>query len=180
MLDLQKSTFHVDGQTDPFDQSAVPAVLELQGSRSQQVAEEQARMANALAVDRDTFAQARAPQDRAVMVFLQANMFDPTYTPNFATDISAFRPLVQALLDEASAFDGSLYLVNGDSHIDNSNFPLAAGSPWLTTYGVTGTANNLERITVDASDNNKDWLHITINRPGASTVICWDRIPYTS
>jgi hypothetical protein len=54
------------------------------------------------------------------------------------------------------------------------------GSPWLTTYGVTGTANNLEGITVDASDNNKDWLHITINRPGAPTVICWDRSPYTS
>jgi hypothetical protein len=29
MLDLQKSTFRVDGQSDPFDQSAVPAVLEL-------------------------------------------------------------------------------------------------------------------------------------------------------
>lgn len=144
----------------------------------QQVVQEQARMANAIAVVRDTFAQARQRHDRAVMVLLQADMFDPTYTPNFATDISAFKPLVQTLVDEASGFDGPVYLVNGDSHIYNSDFPLAAGSTWLTTYGITGSADNLERITVDGSDNNKDWLHVTVNRPGADTVISWERIPY--
>ena len=147
-------------------------------STAGQLAAEQARMANAIAVVRDTFAQARQRQDRAVMVLLQADMFDPTYTPNFATDISAFKPLVQTLVDEASGFDGPVYLVNGDSHIYNSDFPLAAGSSWLTTYGVTGSADNLERITVDGSDNNKDWLHVTVNRPGADTVISWERIPY--
>ena len=41
-----------------------------------------------------------------------------------------------------------------------------------------GSADNLERITVDGSDNNKDWLHVTVNRPGADTVISWERIPY--
>ena len=143
-----------------------------------QLAAEQARMANAIAVVRDTFAQARQRQVRAVMVLLQADMFDPTYTPNFATDISAFKPLVQTLVDEASGFDGSVYLVNGDSHIYNSDFPLAAGSKWLTTYGVTGAAANLERITVDGSDNNKDWLQVTVNRPGATTAISWERVPY--
>jgi hypothetical protein len=145
-----------------------------------QVAEERARMGNAIAVVRDTFAQARQRQDRAVMVLLQADMFDPTYTPNFATDLSAFQPLVQALVDEASTFDGPVYLVNGDSHIYNSDYPLAAGSPWLTTYGVTGSADNLERITVDGSDNNKDWLHVTINRPGSPSAISWERVPYLS
>jgi len=144
----------------------------------EQLAEEQARMANGIAVVRDTFAQARQRHDRAVMVLLQADMFDPTYTPNFATDISAFQPLVQTLVDESSTFDGPVYLVNGDSHIYNSDFPLAPGSPWLTTYGVTGAAANLERITVDGSNNNKDWLHVTINRPGAELVLSWERVPY--
>ena len=93
---------------------------------SEQLAEEQARMANAIAVVRDTFAQARQRHDRAVMVLLQADMFDPTYTPSFATDISAFQPLVQTLVDESSAFDGPVYLVNGDSHVYNSDRPLAS------------------------------------------------------
>lgn len=135
-------------------------------------------MANAISVVRDSFAQARQRHDRAVMILLQADMFDPTYTPVFAKDISAFAPLVQALVDESSTFDGSVYLVNGDSHIYNSDFPLAAGSHWLTTYGVTGSADNLERITVDGSDNNKDWLRVTVNRPGAPSVLSWERIPY--
>jgi len=147
---------------------------------AQQLAEEKARMANAITLVRNAFAEARQRHDRAVMVLLQADMFDPTYTPTFATDISAFAPLVQTLVDEASAFSGPVYLVNGDSHVYNSDFPLAAGSPWLTTYDVTGSADNLERITVDGSSNNKDWLRVTVNRPGAEKVLSWQRIPYTS
>ena len=146
----------------------------------EQLAEEQARMANGIKVVRNTFAQARQRHDRAVMVLLQADMFDPTYTPDFASDISAFQPLVQTLVDESSAFHGQVYLVNGDSHVFNSGFPLATGSPWLTTYGVTGSADNLERITVDGSNNNTDWLRVTVNRPGANRVLSWERIPYTS
>ncbi len=145
----------------------------------EQLAEEQARMANAIAVVRDTFAQARQRHDRAVMVLLQADMFDPTYTPSFTTDISAFQPLVQTLVDEASAFEGQVYLVNGDSHVYNSDRPLASGSSWLTTYGVAGSADNLERLTVDGSGNNKDWLKVTVNRPGAEHVLSWERVPYT-
>jgi hypothetical protein len=145
----------------------------------EQIAEEQARMANGIAVVRNTFAQARHRHDRAVMVLLQADMFDPTYTPNYATDISAFRPLVQTLVAEASAFRGPVYLVNGDSHVYNSDRPLATGSPWLATYGVSGSADNLERITVDGSGNNTDWLRFTVNRPRASSVLSWERIPYT-
>ena len=92
--------------------------------------------------------------------------------------MSGFREIIDALIKETNNFDAPVYLVNGDSHIYNSDFPLAAGSHWLTTYGVTGSADNLERITVDGSDNNKDWLHVTINRPGASSVLSWERIPY--
>jgi hypothetical protein len=76
-------------------------------------------------------------------------------------------------------FGGPVSLVNGDSHIDNSDYPLAAGSPWLATYGVTGSADNLER-TVDGSDNNNDWLQVTINRPGSPSAISWQRDPHLS
>ncbi|MEP6630271.1 MAG: hypothetical protein ABJA89_07350 [Lapillicoccus sp.] len=145
-----------------------------------QIAEEKARMANAVAVVRDTFAQARQRHDRAVMVLLQADMFDPTYTPVYAKDISAFQPLVQTLVTESAGFDGEVYLINGDSHIYDSDQPLATGSPWLTTYGVTGAADNLHRITVDGSNNNKDWLKVTVNRPGAAHVLSWERVLYTS
>ncbi len=147
--------------------------------RPEQLAAEQARMANAISVVKSAFATAKQKHDRAVMVLLQADMFDPTYTPAWS-DISAFQGLVQTLVDESSAFDGEVYLVNGDSHVFNDDKPLAAGSDWLNTYGVTGSADNLTRLTVDGSSNNKDWLRVTINRPGAGQVLSWERVPYVA
>jgi hypothetical protein len=46
-------------------------------------------------------------------------------------------------------------------------------------YGVTRPAAGLERITVDGSDNNKDWLKVTTNRPGAASTLRSERVPYT-
>ncbi len=151
--------------------------LGLTSPTPEQVAEEHARMANAIKVVRSAFATARQRHDRAVVLMQQADMFDPTYTPT-TNDISAFTPLVQAIVDESSRFPGQVYLFNGDSHVYNSDRPLAAGSPWLTTYGVKSSAENLRRVTVDGSSNNKDWLKVTINRPGAADVLSWTQIPY--
>ncbi len=143
----------------------------------EQVTEERSRMGASIALLHKTFADAKQRHDRAVVVLQQADMFDPTYTPK-PSDISAFRPLVQALVDETNAFHGDVYLVNGDSHIYNSDRPLAPGSVWLERYGVSGSAAGLERITVDGSDNNKDWLKVTVNRPGAPSTLSWTRVPY--
>jgi hypothetical protein len=109
----------------------------------------------------------------------QADMFDPTYTPTWA-DIGHFQPWVQALVDEASSYDGPIYLLDGDSHVYNTDAPLASGSPWLTTYGVSGSADNLTRVTVDGSSNNTDYLRVTVNPAGSASLLSWERVPYTS
>ncbi|MGV8910748.1 MAG: hypothetical protein ACOH1Y_17365 [Propionicimonas sp.] len=142
-----------------------------------QVAEERARMANTIRLARATFADARHRHDRAVALFLQADMFDPTFQPTEADD-SAFKPLVQTLINETNRFRGDVYLFNGDSHLFNADRPLASGSKWLDFYGVEGSADRLQRITVDGSSNNKDWLSVTINRPAASKTLSWERVPY--
>jgi len=143
-----------------------------------QIAEERARMRNVLGVVHDSFSTARRQHDRAVVLLLQADMFDPTYTPT-PNDISAFRPLVQALVEESSHFRGPVYLVNGDSHAYNVDQPLASGSSWLSTYDVRGAADNLTRITVDGSSNNRDWLRFTVNGHRSADVLSWEQVPYT-
>jgi hypothetical protein len=176
---VELAVLHVVGSNDDLQPWTG---IGLTTATSQQVAEEQHRMAGALAEVHVAFAAARQKQDRAVALFLQADMFDPTYQPP-ATDISAFVPLVQAIIDEASTYSGDIYLFNGDSHIYNSDHPLSPGSPLLARYtalGVTGSAPNVERITVDGSNNNVDWLRVTVNRPGAAETLSWERVPYTS
>lgn len=143
----------------------------------EQVAEEQARTDAAIAEIKAAFADAEKRHDRSVVILMQADMFDPTYNVTW-NDNSAFKPIVQTLIDETNAFDGDVYLFNGDSHVYNANSPLASGSSWLSFYGVTGSADKLQRITVDGSSNNKDWLKVTVNRPGADQTLSWERVPY--
>ncbi|XVX20818.1 hypothetical protein ACQP1U_02755 [Actinomycetota bacterium] len=143
-----------------------------------QVAEQQARLDAALQLVRETFADASKRNDRAVVLMLQADMFDPSYTPTWS-DISAFQPLVQLIVDESAVFDGEVYLFDGDSHTYNVDRPLAAGSAWLDTYRVSGSADNLTRVTVDGAANNTSWLRVTIGRPNAAQVLSWERVPYS-
>jgi hypothetical protein len=136
------------------------------------------RTAADVAVLHHAFAEARERGDRGVVIMQQADMFDPTYVPTWG-DIGAFQPWVQAIIDEASGFPGQVYLLDGDSHVYNTDRPLGAGSPWLTTYDVHGSADNLTRVTVDGSSNNHDWLRVTVNKPGAATLLRWERVAYT-
>ena len=45
---------------------------------------------------------------------------------------------------------------------------------------MQGSADKLTRVTVDGSSNNKDFLEVTVNRPGAEHVLSWERVPYAS
>ncbi|GAA1901900.1 hypothetical protein [Lapillicoccus jejuensis] len=144
-----------------------------------QKAEERYRMAATLQEVQQTFADARARGDRAVVLFQQADMFDPTYTPA-PEDISAFTPLVRLIVRESARFDGEVYLLNGDSHLYNADRPVATGSVWLERYGVSGSADNLQRLTVDGSDQaGQDWLRMTVTAPGTTPALTWERVPYS-
>ncbi|NHN56226.1 metallophosphoesterase [Calidifontibacter sp. DB0510] len=146
---------------------------------AEQMADYRLRTKGAIALLQKTFGEAKKRGDRAVVVMQQADMFDPTYSPT-PEDISAFTPYVQALAKEAQQFGKPVYLLDGDSHKYNDDRPLAPGSTWLERYGVQGSVPNLERVTVDGSSNNTDWLKITVNKPGSAKVLSWTRVPYTS
>ena len=74
----------------------------------------------------------------------------------------------------------AVYLFDGDSHVYNTDRPVAAGSAWLDVYDVDGSAENLPRITVDGEANNTNFLEVAVNRPGAEHVLSWQRVPYDS
>lgn len=144
-----------------------------------QTAEVLNRTAGDIAHLHDAFAAARRDHRRAVVLLTQADMFDPTVSGPSFDDYYGFQPIVAAIVREASAFPGQVYLFNGDSHVFNVDQPLSAGSRWLAFYGVAQPLTNLTRITVDGSGNADDYLRVTVNRHGPQ-VLSWTKVPYTA
>lgn len=171
----QRVTFaaiHVVGSND----GTLPWTgLGLTASTPEQLAEQDARMAAAIAQVREAFSDAGKRHDRAVVLFLQADMFYELGAPDWSLS-SEFAPLVQTIVDESSAFDGPVYLVNGDSHAYLVDQPLVAGSDWLDFYGVEGSADNLTRIQVDGA-STATWLKMTIDRHDED-VLSWEVVPF--
>jgi hypothetical protein len=114
-----------------------------------------------------------------VVLLLQADMFDPTVANPSFTDYYGFQPIVAAIARESAAYRGQVYLFNGDSHVYNADNPLAAGSTWLSFYGISHPVSNLSRITIDGSSNATNYLRVTVNRRGAQ-VLSWTRVPFTA
>ena len=126
---------------------------------------------------RAAFLAARVNESRAIVLAQQADIFNGDTLRASGFDESPFRPLAQAMIDEASVFDGPVFLFNGDSHRFKEDQPLAAGSPWLKHYGLRGSTANLRRITVDGSDLGlTTWLKVNEN-PDLEEVLSFERVP---
>jgi hypothetical protein len=149
------------------------------GPTPQQTAEVLGRTAAVIQSIRETFAQARAEHNKSVVLQTQADMFDPTVANPTYADYFAFQPIVRAIAQESADFNGPVYLFNGDSHVYNDDQPLAAGSKWLSLYGVDRPVSNLTRVTVDGSTGVDNYLRVTID-PRDRNVLSWTRVPFTS
>lgn len=166
------ATLHVVGSNDDLVPWA--GLGNITPTRAQ-VAEERHRMAAAVANLRAAFA--RGYDARTVALMQQADMFYSAVPNPRPADYSAFRPLVQAMVDEARDFDGPVYLLNGDSHQFTQDRPLAAGSRWLSFYGVRGSANNLRRVTVDGAELGEEtWLKVTVQQHGREA-LTFEKVP---
>ncbi|KNX36059.1 metallophosphoesterase [Luteipulveratus halotolerans] len=144
---------------------------------AEQTTEQASRMAASITWVRQAFDRAKSTHGRAVVLMMQADMFDPTYDVPRENN-SSFDPLVREIASQTKAFGKPVYLLNGDSHIYDSDNPLAPGSKWLSFYGLTEGVTNFHRVTVDGSDNNKDWLKLTVTGASEPTPLSWERIPY--
>lgn len=146
---------------------------------SEQVAEERRRTAATIDLINQTFDRAGTGH-RAVVLMMQADMFDPTIDgPPSNDDFGAFRPIVQTIAKRAESFGGPVYLFNGDSHEYNVDNPLTDPT-WMSFYGLGSPVTNLTRVTVDGSGNADDYLRVSVNNDHSQDVLSWERVPYTS
>ncbi len=161
----------------------------------EQLAEYETRTAAGIKLVNDTFAHANDEHSRAVVIQLQADMFDPTLQcaagkippcPPVFAEWNGFQAFIQNLAVQSAAFNGPVYLFDGDSHVFNVDQPLATGSSWpsaygpgnwLKFYGVSTPVNNLTRITIDGSTGVNNWLKVTISENNPA-VLSWSKVPF--
>jgi hypothetical protein len=132
------------------------------------IGEEEARTAANLDWLGRTFATATEQGAAAVVVILQADMWD-------GTPLNGFDSTVQKLAASTLAFGKPVLLIEGDSHVFKVDNPLAAGDP---VHGVTTPVPNLTRMVVQGSTTAPltEWLRLHID-PAATPPFSWTRNP---
>ena len=142
------------------------------------------------------FDQATAENAKAVLILLQADMWDAADSPSHQTQ---FEPLIAEIAARAAAFGKPVLLINGDSHIYRSDNPLKQGVPCVIDPGSGQQAvpcsnddwdhhpnydvPTFHRIVVHGSTFPLEWTKMTIdpsknadgNTDGAFGPFIWSR-----
>jgi hypothetical protein len=147
-----------------------------EAARQQEVAE---RTAADIRWLRAAFKKASAGgQIKAVIIALQADMWDPAALLPGGDGLNAYDGLVQELANLTVEFGRPVLLLNGDSHVYGADKPLA--DPTSATGLIHGTqaVPNLTRITVQGSTNTPhEWLRLAID-PNSAAVFSWENVVY--
>jgi hypothetical protein len=126
------------------------------------------------------FDRAKLTHARAVVLGIQADMWDPFIVGDPASH-DHFTSFVQALADRARAFHGPVILFDGDSHIFTDDRPLAdpAHPEYKAIYGIEKDVPNLRRITVNGRTTPcHEWLKVRFD-PSTKAVISYERVLFS-
>jgi calcineurin-like phosphoesterase family protein len=137
---------------------------ETPAQKALQADEVSARTAAALAWIDHAFDVAGARDSAAVVIGMQADMWDPEAGP---ANLTGYDSIKAKLADRAAHFGRPVLLLEGDSHLFKVDHPLA-GAP------------NLTRIVVQGSTNlPREWLKLHIE-PRDPSVFSWETIPFAA
>ena len=125
---------------------------------------------------RAAFAKAEEDDAKAVLIGLQADMWDPAAIGG--DGLGNYATFVHELASLSRHFRRPVLLINGDSHAFGSDRPLAyPASPTGLIHG-TPAVPNLTRITVQGSTSAPaEWLRLTID-PRTPQVFSWENVVY--
>jgi len=124
------------------------------------------------------FKQATEMHAKAVVIALQADMWDPAAVAPGGDGLSAYTPFVQQLANLSMQFRRPVLLLNGDSHLFGVDHPLADSSSSTGIIHHTLSVPNLTRITVQGSTNAPaEWLRLSIDTTKPN-VFNWRNVAY--
>ncbi len=124
------------------------------------------------------FDGAQQEHARAVVVFVQADMWDPEAIAAGGAGLDKYTPFVTKLADLSVQFGRPVLLLNGDTHLYRTDQPLADPTSATGVIHHTQAVPNLTRIVVQGSTNSPgEWLRLSID-PRTAKVFSWDNVVY--
>jgi hypothetical protein len=145
------------GTTLPSNAGSFPSQAQEQATRAQ---------ATSAWLER-TFDRAAAGGTKAVVLLLQADMWDGTLL-NRSTTIDGYDELVTQIGTLAARFKKPVLLIEGDSHIFRVDAPFTASSPLFGLHPATPVAPNITRLVMNGSSSRTEYVRMTID-PHAPT-----------
>jgi hypothetical protein len=122
------------------------------------------------------FARAEDDGAKAMVIGLQADMWDPAAIGG--DGLGNYSLFVHELANLSLRFGRPVLLLNGDSHVFGSDKPLADPSSATGRIHGAPAVPNLTRITVQGSTSAPaEWLRLTID-PHSAEVFSWRNVPY--
>jgi hypothetical protein len=124
------------------------------------------------------FGRAEEEHAKAVVIGLQADMWDPAALVAGGDGLSNYTLFVQELAALTLRFGKPVLLINGDSHVFGSDTPLADPNSAAGKVHNTPAVPNLTRITVQGSTTAPaEWTRLGID-PESSQVFSWTNVAY--
>ncbi len=153
------------GSPLPADAANYPTQAQEVASRAQ---------ANAAWLNR-AFALANAEDAAGVVLFMQADMWDPTAA------LSGFDAIVTQIGTRAAAFGKPVLILEGDSHrfkVDNPFSASPSNAPAHALHPSTPVAENVTRMVVEGSDGRTEYVRLTIDpKSKDGSLFSWERVP---
>jgi len=115
------------------------------------------------------FGQASSAHAKAVVVMVQADMWDPAAAAPGGAGLNQYTPFVQRLAELSVAFDRPVLLINGDTHVVMSDKPLANPASSTGIIHNTQAVPKLTRLVVQGAASSETgsapavWLRLVID-----------------
>jgi hypothetical protein len=124
------------------------------------------------------FDMAQKKRAKAVVIGLQADMWDPEAIAPGGAGLDQYTPFVRELAALSVRFHRPVLLLNGDSHLFLADQPLADPTSAIGQIHHAQAVSNLTRIVVQGSTNAPaEWLRLTID-PRKAQPFSWVNVPY--
>lgn len=169
-------TFNIPGGSND-DQSPWSGAFSDPAAQAQEKADRSAaniRWLNA------AFNVAKHSHAKAVVLALQADMWDPEAAAADGAGLDQYTPFVTQLASLAVDFKRPVLLLNGDTHLYEADYPLADPDSTTGIIHHTQAVPNLTRVVVQGSTNAPaEWLKLRIDtHKHGNDVFSWTNVAY--